>query len=283
MTADLIVHRFTAFGGARCEVLAWGIEEADVSAVVAEVYAFESRLSRFQDTSELAQFNARAGSRVAVTPLLEAMLRAALRAYELSEGLVDAGILPALRAAGYDRSIEQVVGVVAASVAPAQRPLPEVLTVGDGWAELRSDAAIDLGGIAKGWLADRLAERLDNAVVNLGGDLRAAGVGPDGAGWPIGLADGRVVSVSDAGVATSGSGRRRWPGGHHIIDPRIGRPALSDISAVSVVAQSAERAEVLAKGALLVGSARASRWLIDHGGLAHAIIRMPEESAADEP
>src|SRR5207302_11099908 len=115
-------------------------------------------------------------------------------------------------------------------------PRDDVLDVGEGWARLRPGAAVDLGGVGKGWLADRLAERLENAVVNLGGDLRALGAGPGGEGWTTGLCDGSAVRVTDAGIATSGRAGRRWAGGHHLVDPRTGRPAPGGPEAVRVAA-----------------------------------------------
>jgi FAD:protein FMN transferase len=266
----LDVQRFTAFGGSRCEILACDVEPEHLSCCVAEVYAFERRLTRFQPDSELSRFNAAAGSRVAVSPLLEELLRTALDAYARTDGLVNAAVLPALIAAGYDRSIEQVRRRPAAPPATAPTPtpalpLPEVLAVGEGWARLAPGCAVDLGGVGKGWLADRLCERLEDAVVNLGGDLRAIGDGPDGAGWAVALCDGSVVQLRDGGVATSGTKGRRWRGGHHLVDPRTGRPASTDLLAVSVVAADAETAEALAKAAALQGSARAPQWLRDHG------------------
>lgn len=246
----LAVHRFTAFGGARCEVLARGCTDADVSAAVAEVYAFEARLTRFDPGSELSQLNAAAGARTAISPLLEELLRVSLDAFELSDGAVNAAVLPALVAAGYDRTIAAVRGRPARVAPPAAVPVPPldaVLEVGEGWARLRPGAAVDLGGVGKGWLADRLAERLENAAVNLGGDLRALGAGPEGDGWTVGLCDGSAVRVVDAGIATSGRAGRSWAGGHHLVDPRTGRPATAAPGAVSIVASDALRAEVFAK------------------------------------
>jgi len=251
-------HRLTAFGGAQCEILVVGCSHADLSAAVAEVYAFETRLTRFDPRSELSLLNAAAGARVAVTPLLEELLRTALEAHALSDGMVNAAVLPALVAAGYDRTIAEVRRrpALPATCAPVPvPPLDEVLEVGEGWARLRPGAAVDLGGVGKGWLADRLAERLENAVVNLGGDLRALGAGPDGAGWTAGLCDGSAVRVTDAGIATSGRAGRRWAGGHHLVDPRTGRPAPGGPQAVTVVAATALHAEVLAKLVALRGLA----------------------------
>src|SRR5438874_5171595 len=139
------------------------------------------RLTRFTPTSELSRFNASAGSWVEVSALLEALLRECLRAHAISGGLVNAAILPALLAAGYTRTFSEGPTAITASVMPPS--LPEVLDVREGAARLRQGAAIDLGGIAKRWLADRLAPRLGpDCLVNLCGDLSARGAGESGDG-----------------------------------------------------------------------------------------------------
>jgi thiamine biosynthesis lipoprotein len=268
-------HAFSAFGGATCEIVACDVAEDAVSAAVAETYAFEGQLTRFDPRSELSRFNSAAGEYVPVTPLLEALLRAALEAFVLSEGLVNAACHNALVAAGYDAPIAAVRRRIESPRAQKHgpvSPLPEVLEVQNGRARLARGCAIDLGGVGKSWLADALCERFDNAVVNLGGDLRARGDGRDGLGWSVGLCDGRAVYAHDAGVATSGTSGRHWVGGHHLIDPRTGRPAATDAAAISVVAGDAFTAEVLAKAACVLGSDEALRWLRGHGALRQAAI-----------
>ncbi|HET8567640.1 MAG TPA: FAD:protein FMN transferase [Candidatus Limnocylindria bacterium] len=248
---------FECFGGA-CEVFAVG---ARVDG--AEVWARErhARYSRFDAGSELSRLNAAAGRWVDVSAELEAMLRAALEAYDTSGGLVHAGVLPALVAAGYGRDLGD--GPTPHTAAAPPRPLPEMLEVARGRARLAPDTSVDLGGIAKGFLADRLAAELgDNALVNFGGDLYARGGGPEGAGWPVGFGD-RTVLLRDMGAATSGTWKRAWgPGLHHLIDPRTGAPAATDLREASVLAPTAAEAETFAKTALLLGSARAEAWLV---------------------
>jgi FAD:protein FMN transferase len=225
------------------------------------VAAMHARFTRFDEGSELSRFNACAGRWAAVSPELEAMLRAALDAHRATGGLVHAGVLPAVLATGYTRTLR--LGPTAATAGPPPpAPLPDLLEVATGRARLREGAGIDLGGIAKGWLADRLASELgENCLVNLGGDLFARGAGPDGQGWPVGVG-GSTVLLRDQGAATSGTRRRRWGAEvHHLIDPRTGRPAVSDLSEVSVVAPSALEAEVNAKAALLLGAAGATAYL----------------------
>ena len=261
---------FTSLGG-ECEIFGIRVAPAVMAEGEAWVRRLHDRLTRFNPWSELSKFNDSAfmplrpappvfGSWVAVSAELEALLREALRAYDVSGGLVHAGVLPALRAAGYTRDFDQ--GPTPPTAAPpAPAPLPELLEVRIGHARLRKGAAIDLGGVAKGWMADRLAEHLGtNVLVNLGGDLYARGGGGSGEGWPVGFG-GKTVLLQDRGAATSGITKRHWADAHHLIDPRTAVPAKTDLHEVSVLATSAADAEIYAKVAMILGSADAPSWL----------------------
>jgi thiamine biosynthesis lipoprotein len=221
----LAALRFEALGGA-CELYSAARgRAADLAGVRAWIDAMHDRLTRFTPDSELSRFNDSAGRWIDVSPELEALLRQSLEAYAASDGLVHIGVLPALIAAGYTRDF--AAGPTPSTgeivIAPA---LPDMLDVASGRARLRAGTAIDLGGIAKGWLADRAVERLgENALANFAGDLRARGDGPEGAGWPVGFGPSTVL-LRDIGAATSGTGGRRWGERlHHLIDPRTGLPA----------------------------------------------------------
>src|SRR5438034_8595006 len=144
-------------------------------------------------------------------------------------------------AIGYTRTLAAGPGPARLESARPLPPLPDVLEVRPGRARLRPGAGLDLGGLAKGWLADRLCERTaGHCLANLGGDLYARGR------WPVGLA-GRTFLLEDMGAATSSTQVRRWDGQHHLIDPRTGLPSTSDLKEVSVVAGSGFEAEVFAK------------------------------------
>jgi thiamine biosynthesis lipoprotein len=249
---------FNALGG-ECELFGIGVGAGALERGQAWVVGMHDRLTRFEPGSELSRFNASAGGWVAVSLELGALLRESIRAFEISGGLVNIAVLPALLAAGYTRDL--AAGPTARGVPPRILALPAVLEVREGEARLASGSAVDLGGIAKGWMADRLAERLgDNALVNLCGDLFARGGGTTGEGWPVGVGD-RTLLLRDLGAATSGTTKRAWPGGHHLIDPRTGLPAHSDLSEASVLASTATDAEIYAKVALLLGSRDAPAWL----------------------
>jgi thiamine biosynthesis lipoprotein len=255
--------RFTSLGS-NCHLLGIGLRPGSLSRAEAWVASMHLRFSRFLPDSEVSRLNASAGAWVEVSGELEAMLRSALEAYEESGGLVHVGVLGSMLAIGYTRPLAEGP-TPGGQPAEAPQPLPEMLEVRPRNARLRPGSGIDLGGLAKGWLADRLSPKLGrNSLVNLGGDLQARGGGPEGEGWPVALG-GATLMLRDQGAATSGTWRRRWAqegrAVHHLIDPRTGRPALSDLKEVSVVAPTATAAEVWAKTAVLLGSSGAEGFL----------------------
>jgi len=251
--------------GTTCHLLGIGLQETALAEAAGWISDLNGRLSRFLPDSELSRLNGSAGAWTDVSPELEALLRLSLDAHERSGGLVHAGVLEQMLAIGYTRPLAQ--GPTPAGPAASDRltPLPDLLEVRPGQARLRVGSGIDLGGLAKGWMADRLADQLgENCLVNLGGDLYGRGGGPGGAGWPVTLGEVTVL-LADLGAATSSTRRRRWTDRgeelHHLIDPRTGRPAGSDLAEVSVIAASGADAEIAAKTALLLGSERAAAYL----------------------
>jgi FAD:protein FMN transferase len=245
-------HHFEALG-TTCGLFAVGLDSARLQEGEVRVRGLGALLTRFSSDSELSRFNASAGDWFGVGPELEAILRWALRANEMSGGLVNAAVLPSMVAIGYTRPLVQGPTATALSAVGALPALPNVLSVRPGAARLEPGTGIDLGGLAKGWIADRLCEWLGpNALANIGGDLCAVGGGPTGAGWPVGLA-GVTVMLRAQAAATSSVRRRRWGEHHHLIDPRTGLPAATGLEEVSVVAASGVEAEVVAKTALLLG------------------------------
>lgn len=223
-----------------------------------EVAACERALSRFDPTSDLSRLNAASGEWVDVDRRLERALRAAVHLRAETAGRFDPTVLPALVAAGYDRSFEQLTD------RPA-RPAPGWLAgaqieLAPGRARIERGAAVDLGGIGKGFSAAcalaamRVAwPALPGAIVDLGGDIAAGGSPPDRGPWRIAIADPRtpgatlgVLRLEQGGVATSGRNARRFGPSrslHHLIDPETGAPASRGPLAVTVVAPDPAEAE----------------------------------------
>ncbi len=232
--------------------------------------AWADRLTRFTTTSDLARLNASPAARVAVRPTLAAALDWARMAEGLSDGIVDVAMLdarleaeqPLQRSADFvsiDRTWSMDRG---RRVTDVQRPV---------------GLRFDLDGVAKGWLADRALDLLDRfpaAVVDADGDV-AIRLGR-GQRWRVGIADPRSTDQdlleldligSDRhggrrfGLATSGTSVHRWVRDgridHHLIDPRTGSPARTDIVQATVLARTAREAEALAKTAVILGSGAA--------------------------
>jgi thiamine biosynthesis lipoprotein len=234
--------------------------------VVAELTDLGRRFSRFTRDSELSRFNATPGGWQDVSHRLHRLLRAALDAAAASGGLGNAAVLPALRTAGYESSWPFAARTPSPTVDNPVPPLPEVLAIRPGQARLMPGCAVDVGGLAKGIWADEFVDRLGgNAVCSLGGDLACRGGSWDtgGEGWPIIVTGEHCFLVHNAGVATSGVGRRTWgPGRHHIIDPRSGLPSSSNVRTASVLAPSAREAEWMATAVVVGGTSVAEQLAI---------------------
>jgi len=253
--------------------IAEGFEEAQQF-----IQASEGRFSRFSEESELSGLNRSAGRPFQASPDLFSVLALAQRFFHQTRGLFDPSILPDLRRVGYDRSMDLLRQQSAV-------PLFESLLAGEhpSFSEMELDEtrgmillppgmALDLGGIAKGWIAEQtaliLSEFSSACAVNAGGDMFLVGL-PDGEEqWPVAIEDPlqpeitlTTLKVDPGAVATSAVTKRVWKQGkkqrHHLIDPRTGEPAVTDWLSVTVIAPHAYEAEVFAK-ALLIGGPQES-------------------------
>src|SRR5712691_8291647 len=115
---------FTSLGG-ECELYGIDLDGAALENAKAWIRRMHDRLTRFEPHSDVSRLNASRGRWLAVSPELETLLRESLRAFEISDGLVNVAVLPALLAAGYTRDF--AAGPTARSAAPKIPPLPEVL------------------------------------------------------------------------------------------------------------------------------------------------------------
>jgi thiamine biosynthesis lipoprotein len=240
----------------------------------------EDKWSRFRPGSELCRLNAAAGRPVVVSAETFDVVSRAVDAWFVTTGRYDPTILPALVAAGYDRTFADLA---AFSPAPAAG---ENARGAPGCAEIRlaasvstitlpDDVQLDLGGIGKGYAADIVATELlergaQGALVDLGGDMRCVGTAPWDEGWLIDIEDPFApqaapllrLALGHGAVVTTTPLKRAWRNGaHHLIDPTTGAPATTGIAAVTVVAGEAWWAEALAKAAYFAGPREASRIL----------------------
>lgn len=246
-----------------------GAASAAFAEAAQEFGRIEERFSRFREDSELSRLN-RAGCAPVSAEMID-LVETALDARQRTAGCFDPTVHGALAACGYDRSFE-LIDAVCDDPEPGGWAVPcnGAVTVDRiaGTVALAAGVRIDLGGIAKGYAADRVAGRLARTgpcLVNAGGDIAVAGRPREGS-WNVGVptGDGEItLALVAGGLATSGRDRRHWTRSgqsrHHIIDPSTGSPSTSDLMRVTVVGRTAVDAEILAKHLFLMGSGAAVR------------------------
>ena len=250
---------------------------ADIPNQVAEI---EARLTRFNPNSELMWLNANGGAWVQVSDILLQNICKAKYAASLTNGLYNPFVLPNLIASGYDRNFDDL-GTVQVKSTNAVTDWRSIEICKRGYTvRIPEGSALDLGGIAKGWTANHLAQHLSQygaCLVNMGGDMVAHGSPAGSRGWPIEIEDpftGQLylsLQLTNSSIATSGIDYRRWKDTngndyHHIIDPRTGQPAQTDVLSVTVIHPHAPAAETFAKAVLMRGATDGLIWLNQRGG-----------------
>lgn len=262
---------------------------AAFDAAEARTRAIEARFSRFVASSELSRINAFSGSCVAISADMAEVLDLAAEQHAATGGLFDPAILADLERAGYDRTFEEIG---AAGVRPSGSPPGTFAEIGRDARLVCVPAGmrVDLGGIVKGWAADRIADALAHVgpvLVDMGGDIAVRGTPPGASSWTVAVEDPSggtpiaALRVASGAIATSGTYRRRWSADgvpmHHLIDPRTGEPAASDLVAVVALHAQAAVADVWAKCVLLERADRRAALVASCPGL--DVILVPETGA----
>ncbi len=269
-------------------------QAASLSVVPGWFEVWEQTFSRFRADSELSQLNQCAGQWTRVSASMWEVVHLALVAARWTGGLYSPTILNALEAVGYDRTFDEIT-----ATAEPITPQP------DGqWRSIQRQSLkrsiclppngrLDLSGIVKGWAADRAAKKLGvhgSTLIDAGGDISISGPRADGMPWPIGVLNPfhpdqpfETLKIMQGGVATSGKDYRRWLRDghwqHHLIDPRAGRPAQSDVLSATVIAPTAFEAEIAAKVIAISGNEAGLAWLEEQPDYAAVIVREDGQAA----
>ena len=237
--------------------------------------AYETILSRFRETSELSDLNRHVGEWFTVSSVLFDVVQQAKHGARRTNGLYNPLVLYQMIANGYHASFETLSTPTMRSTTPVMswteiglRPRSREVYLPDG-------SAIDLGGIAKGWASARIADYLEPfgaCLVNIGGDITVRGKPRDTNGWEIEIEDPLTsealvtVCLTDTTIVTSGIDYRYWTNTdgqqkHHIIDPRTGISAATDVLTTTLIHPHASSAEVFAKAVMLLQSEVGLNWL----------------------
>ena len=242
----------------------------DILAATLDLCAeYEALLSMTVESSDVWNINHAKGKPVAVSPQTMELIRAGLEYGELSNGMFDITI-------GRLSSLWDFTGQ---SGVPADTDIAFALTTvdykqvileGDFVRLGNTDAWIDLGGIAKGYIADKLAEYLREngiqaAVIDLGGNIVTVGEKPDGSLWRVGVTKPfserndliGILETTEASIVSSGVYERMFEHNglryHHILDPLTGMPVRSNTVGATIVSVSSMDGDALSTIAILLG------------------------------
>jgi len=231
----------------------------------------ESLLSRTRPGSDIFRINHAGGKPVDVADETVELLTLALDIARASNGALDISV---------GRVTELWDFKAAAPSLPADEDLSAAVALVD-YQKIQLDGnqvtipagmALDLGAIAKGFIADEVIKVLDKAgcscaLLNLGGNVLTHGTKKDGTSWSIGIRDPNraasqaLLSITFNGsrsVVTSGIYERGFDlhgiRYHHLIDPSTGMPADNDLMSVSIVAPSSAVADGLSTACFVLGS-----------------------------
>jgi len=274
-------------------VLPDGAHESVVRAgIQSEVDRVVAQMSTYEADSDLSRFNrAPAGTWQVLPPEFYGVLRYALTLAKDSGGAYDPTVGPLVNLWGFGPDRHPHEAPDAAAIAAAKARV--------GWDRIGLDDAthrafqpggvyVDLSSVAKGFGVDQVARFLDRAgvssyLVEVGGELRAHGRKPDGTPWHVGIERpgaaagavdtpddvGRIVSLNDRAIATSGDYRHFFESGgrffSHHIDPRTGFPVDHAVASVSIIADDCMHADSFGTTMTVLGPDEGMAYAARHG------------------
>ena len=248
---------------------------------------FESIFSRTIDDSDIGRVNSARGKAVEAAPETVDLVSQALRYCEESKGLFDISIGAVSELWDFQEGV--VPSATAIQEAVKHVDYRGIRVEGSSIRLDDPQAKLDLGGIAKGYIADDLCRMLVEAgctsgFVNLGGNVKTIGARPDGSPWRVGIKtpDGEadsvlaVVDSTGSSVVTSGlyerqferDGKRYW----HILDPKTGYPVKSRIVSASIVSEASLDGDGYTKPLFMMEPDEALAWIAKKPGVEALLV-----------
>ncbi len=234
-----------------------------------ECRRYEQMLSRTVEGSDVWRINHAEGEPVEVSDDTAAILRCAIRIGNLSGGAFDVTIAPA--SILWDFTSGKTALPDAEEIAKAAELVDYTkIEMEANTVRLPAGMMIDLGGIAKGYIADQIRIYLEkrgvkHAILSFGGNIIAIGAKPDGSQWTIGIqdidrptGDPMLKTLSSGGsVVTSGIYERGFDLDgiryHHLLSPATGWPVQNELASVTIISESSMEGDALSTAAFVLG------------------------------
>ena len=256
---------------------AWVDDPQVLQDALQECGRYEALLSRTVEGSDVWNINHAQGKPVTVSDDTLEILECARQVSALSGGLFDVTIAPVSTL--WDFTSGAAVLPEAEAIAEAARLVDiSKLTIEGSEVTLPEGMMIDLGGIAKGYIADAVKGYLEqrgvkSAILSFGGNIVAIGKKPDGKPWKVGIQDidkptGEYMLVArnfGGSTVTSGIYERGFDLDgvryHHILDPNTGWPVQNELASVTIFSESSMWGDALATSAFAMGAERGAEMI----------------------
>ena len=266
-------------------------EDAEIALKEAEkeIFRLDKLLRRKDENSEVYKINQGTSEVSAET---SQVIKEALEICKKTDGAFDISIASLMDLWGFYEKKYRV---------PSEEELVEKLsetgyeniTVDGNTVAVSNGAQIDLGGIAKGYLSDKIKEifgkyNIDYGLISLGGNVVTYGKKPTGDKWKVAIQDpddessySGVLSVEEKAVVTSGGYQRFFEENgvkyHHILDPKTGCPAKSGVKSVTIVCDSGTSADGLSTAMFVMGVEKGAEYWRENGGFEAVFITENDE------
>ena len=231
---------------------------------------YDTMFSTTNENSELYKLNHANGSPVTVSGETARLIREGIHYSELSDGAFDLTIEPVSALWDFKADNPEVPSPDAIAEAVSHVDYTKISMDGNTVTLGDPKAGIDLGAIAKGYIADQVKKYLKkngvrHAIINLGGNVDVIGTKLDGSKYNIGIQkpfdeSGEAITsvqLKDQTVVTSGIYERYFKKNgklyHHILDPRTGYPCDNNLYSVSIITNSSTKADALSTTCFLLG------------------------------
>lgn len=250
---------------------------------------FEQMLSRTAEGSDVWRINHADGNPVEVSDDTIAILQCATKISELSGGAFDVTIAPVSTI--WDFTSGNAALPEAEEIAKAAKLVDYTkLELEGNTVKLPAGMMIDLGGIAKGYIADRVKAYLESrgvkhAILSFGGNIVAIGSKPDGSEWKVGIqdidrptGDSMLISRSSGGsTVTSGIYERGFDLDgvryHHLLSSETGWPVQNELASVTIFSESSMEGDALSTAAFVLGTDDGMKLIESLNGIEAVFIR----------
>lgn len=268
------------------------------NAIEAELDQVNKHLSNWDESSELSRFNrSKSLKATKISNKLKRVMIAANEVHEKSGGAFDVTLGPLINLWGFgprkpETPLPTEQKIISALQRVGQQTNLKLNTVAPSIAKLNPGTTINLSAIAKGFGVDEVASilkkhKIEDFMVEIGGDLFARGSNPSGKPWRIGiekpLPDNRsiqqIIGLTNVGMATSGDYRNYFEKDDirysHIINAKTGYPIKHKTAAVTVIANNSMLADAWATALLVLGERAGMKVAKEHSLAAYFIFRSP--------